>query len=552
VGVVKQLGAQIERDGVRFTVWAPNASRVEVVIGDERFECVRDGEHHVVHVPNIGDGARYRFSLDGGSPMPDPASRAQPDGVHGASQVVDPSRFDWSAWQTPSLANAVIYELHVGTFSPEGTFDGARARLEAIVETGATFVELMPVHDFPGARNWGYDPAAFGAPARAYGTPDDLRRMIDAAHRAGLGVIVDVVYNHLGPDGAYWAAYGPVLDRARGSAWGPRVDFSVRAVRDFVIQNAVRWIREYRADGLRLDATHAIIDDSEEHILTELAREVHAAGGFVIAEDERNLASLVRPEEVGLDGVWADDLHHLVRRLLAGDSHGYYRPYPRSTAAIARCIEQNWHRNAEDARDLDPSRFVICIQNHDQIGNRPTGDRLHHGVSLAAYRAASALLYFAPQTVLLFMGQEYAAATPFLFFTDHERELGQRVSEGRRREFADFPGFAGAVPDPQARSTFDASRLDWTEREREPHAGVLRLYRALAALRRTLPLERSARSPEEGIVVIERGRFVLAARLSGDAPLPEIDGRMILDTEDRQFTTSPDPAGPRAIVVERA
>lgn len=580
------MGARVEEGVVRFVVWAPTTARVDIVLDEGRriaMERTEEGMHRAV-VEGLGEGTRYRLSLDGGPPLPDPASRFQPEGVHGPSEVIDPS-FPWrdSAWRGVGLADAIVYELHVGALTPDGTFEAARALLPDLRELGVTVVELMPLHDFPGARGWGYDPAAFFAPARVYGRPDDLRRLIDDAHALGIAVWIDVVYNHLGPDGAYWAAYGPVLTDRHETPWGRAVNLDAehaRGVRDFLVQNALSWLGEYHADGLRLDATFALVDDSPEHFLAELSRRVAELPGpkrHLIAEDDRNLARVIEPRErggFGLDGVWADDFHHLVRRIVAGDRHGYFRDYPDDTAALARCIEGNWYFTGQPAEHwggkprgtpadhLARERFVYCIQNHDQIGNRPRGDRLTHAVDLATYRAASALLLFAPQTPLLFMGQEHAASSPFRYFTDHEPELGAKVREGRKREFRDFPGFSGEVPDPQGGETFGASVLDWSERRTTPHCEVLRLYRDLIALRRELSGEVRAKSPAPGIVVVERGRHALAVCLkgSGIAPLTW-PARVRLDTDAKEYggmASAPALAsegarfdGPRALVLER-
>jgi maltooligosyltrehalose trehalohydrolase len=562
---------------------------VELVLDDGRtmaMDRARDGTWSV-RVPGLQAGARYRFALDGRSPMPDPASRFQPEGVHGPSEVIDPSSYRWhdEGWKGRPLDELVIYELHVGTFTPEGTFDAARARLRELAELGITALELMPLHDFPGQRGWGYDPAAFWAPCRAYGRPDDLRRFVDVAHSLGMSVLLDVVYNHLGPDGAYWAAYGPVFTDRHHTPWGRAMNLDgrhARGVRELIVGNALYWMLEHHIDGLRLDATFALVDDSEEHLLAELSREVDALPGpprFLIAEDERNLAKLVEPRAqggYGLHGVWADDFHHVVRRIATGDSHGYFRDYPSDAASVARCIEQRWlftgradelwlgERRGTPADHLPPERFVYCIQNHDQIGNRPKGERLNHVVDLSVYRAASALLLFSPEMPLLFMGQEYAATTPFLYFTDHEPKLGRQVTEGRKREFKHVPGFDGEVPDPQAEATFRASVLDWSERERSPHREILALYRDLLALRAELRGEDArATSPAPGVVQIERGRHVLMALLSGRAEVPvPWPGRVRLDTQARAYGGDAQPLErvrdtlllerPRALVLERA
>ena len=464
--------------------------------------------------PDVGAGTCYRYQLDHDGPYPDPASRYQPHGVHGASMVLDPSAFRWSdaGWTGEPLHALVLYELHVGTFSSPGTFAGATSRLPQLRDLGITAVELMPVADFPGHRNWGYDGAALFAPARCYGTPDQLRQFVDTAHGLGIAVLLDVVYNHAGPDGSYLSRFSPYYFTNRHSSpWGEGVDVDGEysaPVREFVIENALHWIHEYHMDGLRLDATHAIQDGSPRHLLAELTARVHESVSHrhvhVIAEDHRNLAMMVTPRREsgwGLDAVWADDFHHQMRRLLAGDSDGYYRDFSGTTADLATTLRQGWFftgrysEHLREPRGTDPTaipapRFVVCLQNHDQVGNRARGERLHHQIDAAAFRAASVVLLTAPQTPLLFMGQEWAASSPFQYFTDHDEPLGRLVTEGRRREFRDFVAFADAgagegIPDPQAIATFLASRLDWAEREVEPHASMVRLHAALLAFRRT-------------------------------------------------------------------
>ena len=539
-------------------------------------------------VPGAGAGDRYRYRLDDDRELPDPASRFQPDGVHGPSQVVDPRAFGWHgrAVDRLDMAGLVIYEAHVGTFTPEGTFAGAAARLPELAALGVTALELMPIGDFPGARNWGYDGVALFAPARAYGTPDDLRRLVDGAHALGIGIILDVVYNHLGPDGAYLSAFSPFYFTERHhTPWGRGLNFDgehSRMVRDFFVENACHWIHEYHMDGLRLDATHAIADDGPRHFLAELTDRVHASAAqagrrvVVVAEDHRNLKRMLLPERDGgwgLDGVWADDFHHQTRRLLAGDDEGYYRDFSGRTADLAETIRRGWFYTGQrsghlgEPRGTDPSgvpaeRFVICLQNHDQVGNRALGGRLHHEIEPAAYRAASALLLMAPETPLLFMGQEWAASTPFLYFTDHHAELGRLVTEGRREEFRHFAAFSDAsvrdrIPDPQAASTFDKSRLRWEERESAPHALALNLYRALIGLRRSEPalLGGSAlcrrRPLDEGtLALLRRGPdadILLVVRLAGHGRVTLNDPgwaatwETVLTTEDAAFSRDPSP-----------
>jgi maltooligosyltrehalose trehalohydrolase len=585
------LGARCESGGVRFRVWAPQRTRVEVVLepGNSApavHPLVRaaDGTFTAV-VAGATAGSHYRYRLDGEGPYPDPASRSQPDGVHGPSAVVDARQFEWSdaGWRGVPLEDLVLYELHVGTFTPSGTFAGALERLPYLRDLGVTAIELMPVADFPGARNWGYDGVALFAPARCYGRPDDLRRLVDAAHRLGLGVVLDVVYNHLGPDGNYLACFSPYyFSKRHQTPWGDAVNLDGAhsdMVRAFFIENALHWVHEYHIDGLRLDATHALLDESPRHFLAELSGRVRTSVGertvLLIAEDHRNLAHMVRPESEGgwgFDAVWADDLHHQVRRALAGDHEGCYADYSGTMADVATTVQRGWFFTGQysthlrqprgtDPSGIAPQRFVICLQNHDQVGNRAFGERLHQQIDLAAYRAATVLWLFSPETPLLFMGQEWVATTPFLFFTDHTPGLGKLVTAGRRREFESFSAFADPavrrrIPDPQAVATFERSRLNWAEAAAEPHASVLRLYQELLALRRTEPaFRRAGWNGFDAVAVTDSAATlrrvapgsaliaVVQLRGSGSVRLDERPRRLeqMLSTEDDRFASDPQP-----------
>jgi maltooligosyltrehalose trehalohydrolase len=586
------LGAWPEPGGVRFRVWAPNAAAIDVVFEPplstaaplERFP---DGTFGGL-MTGITAGARYRYRIDGGNAFPDPASRFQPLGVHGPSEVVDPSRFAWTdgPWSGIARRDLVLYELHVGTFTREGTFAAATDRLSDLARLGISAVELMPVGDFPGTRNWGYDGVDLFAPARCYGAPDDLRALVDTAHRLGLAVFLDVVYNHLGPEGNYLAAFSPFyFSDTHETPWGQALNFDgpkSSMVRQFFIENALHWVHEYHVDGLRLDATHAILDDDPRHFVAQLTARVRESARrpvYLIAEDDRNLAFMIRPEGEGgwgLDGVWADDFHHKVRVALAGDREGYFRDYTGSMPNLARTLNQGWHFTGQystyrgkprgtDPSGIPPRRFVFCIQNHDQVGNRALGERLHHQIDLPAYRAASVLLLCAPATPLLFMGQEWAATTPFLYFTDHPEALGKLVTEGRRNEFRHFSAFAdadarGRIPDPQEDATFLASRLDWSEPSREPHASTLRLYQRLLALRRQEPAIRCERFRASALTEhtlllrqdAESGPSLLAIiQMSGESTVrltkDSCTGldlslcQVVFTTEDRAFAPDPRP-----------
>jgi maltooligosyltrehalose trehalohydrolase len=544
--------------GVEFRLWAPTAQVVELVLESDgevrsvvKMNPSADGMW-AAFVADAHSGTRYRYRLEGNGPFPDPASRFQPEGVHGPSEVIDFAAFPWtdSKWLGPDPAAQVIYELHVGTFTAAGTFAAAAEKLPHIADLGVTAVELMPLADFPGQRGWGYDGVCLFAPARCYGRPDDLRRFVDAAHQLKLAVIVDAVYNHLGPDGNYLSQFSPYyFSKTHHTAWGQGLNFDGEhsdRVREFFIENALHWIHEFRIDGLRLDATHAIADDGEPHFLKLLTERVHAAGNalgrrvMVIAEDERNDATLIRSRSAGgfnMDGVWADDLHHQIRRALTGENEGYYADYTGASKDIATTIRRGWFYCGQESprkrkpRGSDPAglpmeKFVVCIQNHDQIGNRALGERLNHQIDPSAYRAATALLLMLPQTPLIFMGQEWSASSPFLYFTDHNPELGRLVSEGRRKEFRHIREFAdelnrSRIPDPQAAATFLASKLNWEERVRDPHVRILNLYRDLLRLRKSEPalqpggtheacsvgdgavlLRRSARTSEKELLVL--------------------------------------------------
>ncbi len=592
----RRLGATVLPDGVRFALWAPKADRVDVAVEgpdgpvDHPLTRHEDGLFVGV-VPGVGAGTRYRYRLDRGAAYPDPWSRFQPEGVHGPSEAIDPTTFAWSDDGRPGLTveGLVVYELHVGAFTPEGTFAALIDQLPEIKHLGVTAIELMPVAEFPGRWNWGYDGVALFAPSRAYGRPDDLRRLVDAAHRHGLGVILDVVYNHLGPDGNYLGVYSDDYFTDRHTTpWGDAVNYdgpNSRRVRDFVIGNARSWIEEFHVDGLRLDATHAIVDDCPHHLLAELVEETRAASAtpiVLIAEDERNDVRLVRPIAeggYGLDAVWADDFHHEVRVALTGQREGYFSNYEGTTVGIARVIEQGFlYQGQTEPHGGRPrgttvtaepaSAFVFCLENHDQVGNRALGERLEHLIDPASYAVASALLLLAPETTLLWMGQEFAASAPFLFFTDHNPELGELVTEGRRSEFAWFAGFRddGAldrIPDPQDEAAFRSSKLDLSERE--THAGVYRLYGDLLALRRDDPVLRRgdrgrlrATGTSAAVVAVHRWRGddhrLLLANL-GEATVidlreamfpgepPAADWTLLFSTADRRYDGSGEPVG---------
>ncbi len=513
------LGATVTPAGVRFGVWAPIAERVELVIehGPSPIVSPMDrGDQGVwtTFVPGIGAGTLYRFAVDGKAPIPDPRSRYQPRGVHGPSEVIDLGAFDWTDEDWPGLVNQdlSVYEVHVGAYTPKGTFDALTTQLAQITQLGVRVVELMPVAAFPGRWGWGYDGVALYAPACIYGRPEELQRLIDTAHHLGLGVLLDVVYNHLGPDGNYLTSYSAdyFTDRHH-TPWGEAINCdgpNTQFVRDFVIENAIQWVRDYHFDGLRLDAIDMIRDDSSPNILEELTSRVRAAVDrpvFLVAEDARNEVRTITPVAEGghgFDAVWADDFHHDMRVFLSNAWENYFADFTGSIQELVKAVNEgfiyqgemspSWGRpRGTDITDEPANAFVIALQNHDQIGNRPFGERLHHEINRERFLVASALLLLAPETPLLFMGQEFAASTPFLFFSDHHDELGRLVTEGRRQEFGGFRAFQDErtrqyIPDPQAESTFLASKLRLSERE--THRDVYRLYRRLLQLRNEDPV----------------------------------------------------------------
>ena len=514
-----------------FRVWAPRKKGVDVVVDGRRVQMTLAGGGwwEARHAPAHA-GSRYGFSVDGGEVRPDPRSASQPDGVFGLSAVVDHEAFEWhdQDWLRIPLRGSVTYELHTGTFSPQGTFDGAIERLDHVVGLGVSAIELMPVAEFAGDRGWGYDGVDLYAPHHAYGGPQGLKRMVDAAHSRGLAVVLDVVYNHLGPAGNFLSEFGPYFTDRHRTGWGPALNFGGRdssEVRRFLIDNALMWVRDYHVDGLRLDAVHAIVDQSPLHFLEELAADVHAAGAFVVAESDLNDPRYLRPREAGgfeLDGAWADDWHHAVHSVLTGEQAGYYAEYGASDQ-LAKALRQAWVYDGVPSPNygkvrgrshagLPPQAFVVATQNHDQVGNRATGERLAGLVDATRLRAAAALLLTTPFTPIVFMGEEWGASTPFQYFTDHHAELGKAVSEGRKREFSSFGWKPEDVPDPQDVATFERSKLKWAEVAQSPHREMLEWYRALIALRRRMPPARGPVGEGVHVDVDEVARRIAIAR----------------------------------------
>jgi maltooligosyltrehalose trehalohydrolase len=545
-----------------FAVWAPIPGRVDLVLGERRLPMARaDGGWWRLAVPDAGPGTDYAFSLDGGPPRPDPRSAFQPAGIDGPSRLVDHAAFAWGdgGWPGMSLPRSVLYECHIGTFSAEGTFDGAIAHLDYLTWLGVDAIELMPVAEFSGPRGWGYDGVDLYAPHHGYGGPDGLRRLVDAAHARGLGVVMDVVYNHLGPAGNYLPEFGPYFSARHQTNWGPAVNFDGQGsheVRRFVIDNAAMWLRDYHCDGLRIDAVHAITDDSATSILAALADEVDALAArlgrplFVVAESDLNQTRFVRGRDDGGDGLdacWADEWHHALHALLTGEVTGYYEDFG-SLPVLAKALRQAWVHDGtysayrgrvygQSVTGLAGSKFVTCTQNHDQVGNRAARERLGALTSAGRLRIAAALLLTSPFVPLLFQGEEWGAATPFQYFTGHQdAELGRAVSAGRREEFAAFGWDPDGIPDPQEPATFARSKLDWAEPAREGHAGLLDWYRELIALRRQVPaladhrldLVSTEYDQDAGWLVVRRGPVTVAVNLGERSwtfpavPVPEL------------------------------
>ena len=550
-----------------FRVWAPHADRLEIDADGRRVPMRRgNGGWWAVEIAGAGHGTRYAFSVDGGPPRPDPRSPHQPEGVQAASQVVDHGLFAWSdaLWRGVPLPGAILYELHVGTFSSSGTFDGAVEHLDHLVDLGVDAIELMPVAEFAGGRGWGYDGVDLFAPHHAYGGPEGLKRLVDACHQRGLAVVMDVVYNHLGPAGNYLPEFGPYFTDRHVTNWGQGINLDGPGsdeVRRFVVDNALMWLRDYHCDGLRLDAVHALADDSAIHILEQLSAEVDALAShlrrplLLMAESDLHQPHLVGRRESGGFGVqsaWADEWHHALHAILTGEHAGYYCDFGK-LSHLAKALRQAWvydgvwseYRQRVHGRPpagMSGDQFVVCTQNHDQVGNRALGERLSGLVGPDRLRVAAALLLTGPFTPLLFQGEEWAATSPFQYFTEHEPKLGRAVSEGRRQEFASFGWDPDEIPDPQAEATFERSKLDWGELGKEDHAAMLRWYRELVALRRSVPalsdprLDRVDVTSDEnaGWVCVRRGGYAVVANLGvHTALLPDLGAmEVVLGSSD--------------------
>lgn len=571
------FGSHWGPDGAtRFRLWAPGAARVQLeLLGPSTrsvagMQPLADGWHEL-ETRDAPPGTLYRFVLDDGLAFPDPASRRNPQDVHGPSEVVDPGDYDWQDgdWRGRPWEEAVVYEMHVGAFTPEGTFAAAAARLPELAALGITAIELMPVADFPGRRNWGYDGVLTFAPDAAYGAPAELKAFVDRAHALGLMVLLDVVYNHFGPEGNYLHAYCPAFfNPGHATPWGAAINFDGdgnRTVREFFVHNALYWITEFHFDGLRLDAVHAIRDHSARHIVAEIADALRAGPGrdrpvHLVLENDANearwLARAPGGKPLCASAQWNDDLHHAAHVLLTGERDGYYADYADAPVArLGRAFAEGFVYQGEPSafRDgaprgepsahLPPTAFVSFLQTHDQVGNRALGQRLHALAPAWRERAALACLLLSPHVPMLFMGEEFAASTPFLFFCDFGPELARAVREGRRREFARFTGFSdpaalARIPDPGSEATFESSRLRWEERDHGAHRDRLDLVRRLLELRHRHVTPRLAGTESGGSLELLNGALRVEWRLGDGARL-----RLLANLEAAALEVPPPLAG---------
>lgn len=563
-------------------VWAPNAATVAVCIGnaEEPMRELNDGWWRFDSPLDPSEHA-YAFRVDGGKELPDPRSARQPNGVHGRSLAVNHSAFGWSdaGFQPVPLSAALIYEAHIGTFSPEGTFDGAIAKLDHLSDLGVTHLELMPVCAFSGERGWGYDGVDLFAPHEAYGGPDGLKRLVDAAHAKRIAVVLDVVYNHLGPEGNYLSQFGPYFTSEHHTSWGDAVNLDgpeSHHVRRFLADNALMWLRDYHVDALRIDAIHAFHDTSAIHFLEQVSEEVSTLSAHLgrdlvlIAESDLNDPRVVTSCDAcgwGIDAQWSDDFHHALHAAITGERRGYYAGFG-DLADIKRALERTFvydgrfsperrRIHGRSAAHIRQDRFLGFHQNHDQVGNRAVGERLSHLASPDRCRVSAALLLLGPFVPMLFQGEEWAASTPFQYFTDHGDEgLGRAVSEGRRREFRDFGWRPEDVPDPQDEATFRRSILNWDELERPEHRAMLDWYHDLIRLRRTYPeLAAGAARPvvtineAEQTLLMRRGGILVAVNLSDADRVVELDsaaGQVLLASKTGVARTD-GPSGPASL-----
>jgi maltooligosyltrehalose trehalohydrolase len=556
-----------------FDVWAPRAESLTLVADGTEYPMTQGegGWWHPEKAPTATEDVSYGYLVNGSdTPVPDPRSRRQPDGVHQLSRTFDPSAHDWQdeSWQSPGLNGGVIYEMHLGTFTPEGTLDAAIGKLDHLVDLGVQYVELLPVNAFNGTHNWGYDGVLWYAVQETYGGPAAYQRFVDAAHQKGLGVIQDVVHNHLGPSGNYLGLFGPYLTEGMSNTWGDSLNLDgpqSDEVRDYVVENLLMWFTDYHVDGLRLDAVHALHDERAVHILEEFAERTDECAAelgkplFLIAESDLNNPRLIQGRDVGgygLAGQWSDDFHHAVHVNLTGETEGYYLDF-NSVGALAKVLEKGFFHNGtyssfrerHHGREIDPSRvsplqLVVAAQNHDQIGNRAAGDRISATLNPAQLAQAAVLTILGPFTPMLFMGEEYGASTPWPFFTSHpEPELGKATAEGRLKEFERMGWKPEDVPNPQDPATFASAKLDWAEAEQGHHAELLATYRELIRLRRSRPELRDADfgsisvdfDEENRWLVLHRGSTAVVLNL-GDAlvtvPVRGAGAEVLLSTVD--------------------
>jgi maltooligosyltrehalose trehalohydrolase len=566
-----QFGPELTADGTRFRIWAPAAKRVDLELDSHsrgELKAVGNGWFETL-VQGVGAGAKYRFRIDDEIDVPDPASRFQPDGVGGLGEVIAADAFEWrdSSWRGREWHEAVLYELHVGTVTREGTYDAAIARLDDLARLGVTAVELLPLNTFPGRRGWGYDGVLLYAPHAAYGRPEDLKRFVQAAHERNLMVLIDVVYNHFGPEGNYLHRYAPeFFTSAHKTPWGSAINFAHPIVRQFFIQNALYWLTEYRLDGLRVDAVHAMFDEGDTHFIDELVDSVQRGPGsdrhvHVVLENHHNEARRLGRKGKVVVSQWNDDFHHPMHTLLTGERDGYYIDYSDAPVKhLARVLAEGFayqgemyefdgKPRGESSKTLPPIAFVNFLQNHDQIGNRAFGDRLAKLSTPEKLRAGFAILLLSPQVPMLFMGEEYLATQPFLYFCDYQGELAAAVREGRRSEFAAFGAFADEqqreqIPDPNSQQTFLSSQLDAQDLDRPSHREWLAYTRELLRVRaeKVVPIiptivagsgayDIDGQALTVSWATIGKGKLVLQANF-GDESSPALTGEIVFSTHE--------------------
>ncbi len=569
------IGAHYLQDGIcEFTVWAPFLKNVDLKVLSPHKRTVameKDGKGYWnAEVKDISPEARYVFVLDKQTERPDPASHFQPEGVHGPSQVIDQSSFPWddNEWKGITVRDMIIYELHVGTFTPEGTFDAVISRLDELVDTGINAIEIMPVAQFPGGRNWGYDGTYLFAVQNSYGGPDGLKRLVNACHRKGIAVILDVVYNHLGPEGNYLHDFAPYFTKKYNTPWGMALNFDDAwsdEVRNFFIENAVHWFEQYHIDALRLDAIHAIYDMSAVPFLRELAERIEAFSAakgrkfFLIAESDRNDVVVIRSRNeggYGLDAQWNDDFHHSLRTMLTEEKTGYYLDFGRTedmVKAFSEGFVYSWQYSAyrkrhhgSSSRGFPGSRFVVCAQNHDQVGNRMMGERLSSLVSFESLKLAAGAVLLSPYVPLLFMGEEYGESAPFQYFVSHsDPGLIEAVRKGRKEEFRAF-AWQGESPDPQSEETFARSKLNWGLRTGGQHRVLLDFYKELISLRKTLrALSGTGKRNRTAAAIDEK---VIAIKLQDDRSENTVFCIFNFNRDSRAVTAEPGPGRWRRLI----